>query len=162
MLAANELQVSDSLASRGGTDVLWNVERVQFDDYTIAFDIDGDAGEAYRLYQAAFSRAPDLPGLGYQTNALDNGLPLWFVASQFIASPEFQSKYGAVDNTQFITLLYQNVLHRAPDSGGLQYHLDELASGQTRGDVLMHFSESPENQANVIGQIQGGIVFVHV
>ncbi|HUR89854.1 MAG TPA: DUF4214 domain-containing protein [Ramlibacter sp.] len=163
MVASNELRVADSVASRDGTDLLWNVERVQFDDYTVAYDIHGDAGEAYRLYQAAFDRAPDLPGLGYQTNALDSGLTLSQVAANFIASPEFQAKYGnAVSNTQFITLLYQNVLHREPDSGGLQYHLDELASGQTRADVLTHFSESPENQANVIGQIANGILFVHV
>ena len=85
------------------------------------------------------------------------------MAANFIASPEFQSKYGsAVDSSQFITLLYNNVLHRAPDSGGLQYHLNELATGQTRADVLTHFSESPENQANVIGQIQAGITFIHV
>jgi V8-like Glu-specific endopeptidase len=161
--AANELQVADGVPGRDGTDLLWNVERVQFDDYTVAFDIHGDAGAAYRLYQAAFDRAPDLPGLGYQTNALDSGLSLSQVAGNFIASPEFQAKYGNVANdTQFITLLYQNVLHRAPDDGGLQYHLDEIARGESRADVLTHFSESPENQANVIGQIENGIVFVHV
>jgi V8-like Glu-specific endopeptidase len=162
-LASNELRVSDSVASRDGTDLLWNVERVQFDDYTVAFDIHGDAGEAYRLYQAAFNRAPDLPGLGYQTNALDSGLPLEYVAGNFIASPEFQRTYGNVDDTQFLTLLYQNVLHRAPDPGGLQFHLDEMhVQGQSRAMELVHFSESPENQANVIGQISNGIVFVHV
>jgi len=163
MLASNEIQVADSIVSRGGTDILWDVERLQFDDYTIAFDINGDAGEAYRLYQAAFNRAPDLPGLGFQTNALDTGLTLEQVASNFIASPEFQRTYGSVDDTQFLTLLYQNVLHRAPDEGGLQFHLDEMhVQGQTRAMELVHFSESPENQANVIGQIQNGIVFVHV
>lgn len=162
MLASNELNVADSLAFRDGTDVLWNVERVQFDDYTMAFDIQGDAGQAYRLYQAAFNRLPDLPGLGYQTNALDSGLTLSQVAGNFIASPEFQRTYGsAVDNTQFVTLLYENVLHREPEQAGLEFHLNELVT-QTRADVLVHFSESPENQANVIGQIQDGIVFVHV
>jgi serralysin len=104
---------------------------------------------------------PDLGGMGYQMHALDMGFSLSQVAAAFIASPEFQAKYGNVDNTQFITLLYQNVLDRAPDSGGLQFHLQELEVwGLSRADVLTNFSESPENQANVIGAIQNGILYV--
>jgi hypothetical protein len=136
-----------------------NVERIQFTNGYVALDISGHGGEAYRLYQAAFNRTPDVPGLGYQTNALDTGLSLQQVASNFIASPEFQSTYGNVDDRAFVTLLYKNVLHRDPDAGGLDFHMHELASGETRADVLIHFSESPENQANVIGQIQDGMFF---
>lgn len=148
-----------SIYGNGVNEWITNVERVQFTNGFLAFDVTGNAGQAYRLYQAAFDRTPDVPGLGYQTHALDMGFSLSQVASAFIASPEFQSKYGNVDNTQFITLLYKNVLHRDPDSGGLQYHLNELANGETRADVLTHFSESPENQANVIGSIQNGMFF---
>ena len=154
---------SFTVARAGGTatDTLVNTERLQFSDAKVEIDIDGHGGQAYRLYQAAFDRAPDLSGLGFQMNALDTGLTLSQVAGNFIASPEFQAKYGAsIDNTTFITLLYQNVLHRAPDSGGLQFHLNELATGQSRADVLTHFSESPENQANVIGTIQDGMAYM--
>jgi hypothetical protein len=148
-----------SIAGPNVNEWVTNVDRLQFSDGFVALDISADAGQAYRLYQAAFNRKPDVGGLGYQTNALDNGLSLSQVAANFIASPEFQATYGSVDNRQFITLLYQNVLHRAPDEGGMQFHLDELASGQSRADVLTHFSESPENQANVIGSIQDGMYF---
>jgi serralysin len=82
------------------------------------------------------------------------------VAQHFIDSPEFQATYGNTTDTQFITLLYQNVLNRAPDPGGLQFHLDEFAHGESRADMLTHFSESPENQANVIGQIGNGMLYV--
>jgi serralysin len=126
----------------------------------IAIDINGDAGLAYRLYQAAFNRKPDIGGLGYQMHDLDIGVSLEQVASNFIASPEFQRTYGNVNDTQFLTLLYNNVLHRAPDAGGLQFHLDEFARGESRAEMLIHFSESPENQANVIGDIQYGMVYV--
>mgnify|MGYP003942493579 CR=1 FL=1 len=96
-----------------------SVERLQFSDGTLALDTGSGqtAGEAYRLYQAAFNRTPDTAGLKYQTNALDSGYSLSTVAGNFIASPEFQRTYGNVNDTQFITLLYQNVLHRAPDAG---------------------------------------------
>jgi hypothetical protein len=152
---------SGTITGPDGTISLAGVERVHFGDgYALAFDIHGDAGEAYRIYQAAFDRAPDLPGLGFHINDLDHGVPLWLVAQHFIDSPEFQSTYGSTDNTQFITLLYRNVLDRDPDSGGLQFHMNEFAQGETRADILTHFSESPENQANVIGQIGDGMLYI--
>lgn len=153
-----------TIQTRGadGLDTLVNVERLQFDDFGLAFDLQGAAGQAYRLYQAALDRTPDRPGLGYQMNELDEGLGLLALARNFIASPEFQGRYGALSNTQFVTQLYANVLDRAPDSAGLQYHTGLLAAGHSRAEVLVGFSESPENQANVIGQIANGIVYTPV
>jgi Ca2+-binding RTX toxin-like protein len=143
-----------------GTDTLVNVERLQFQDKYMALDVLGNGGMAYRLYQAAFNRTPDIGGLGYQMNALDQGLNIAQVAQNFINSPEFSATYGALNDTQFVTQLYANVLHRAPDDGGLAYHTGNLASGaNTRANVLVGFSESPENQAALIGTIQNGMVF---
>lgn len=48
-----------------GTDTLSSIERLQFDDGTLAFDTGGTAGQMFRLYQAAFGREPDVEGLGY-------------------------------------------------------------------------------------------------
>jgi hypothetical protein len=143
-----------------GADTLVNVERLQFADAKVAIDINGDGGEAYRLYQAAFDRAPDLGGLGYWINVLDQGATLPQVAAAFIGSAEFTSNYGTLDNQHFVTQLYANVLHRAPDSGGLAYWQGLLDNATlTRAQVLVGFSESVENQANVIGQIQNGMVY---
>jgi hypothetical protein len=148
-------------AGTDGTDTLTNAERLRFSDTKLAIDVEGNGGQAYRLYKAAFDREPDTPGLGYQMNELDKGFSLSQVAAAFIASPEFQQKYGAaVDDTAFITLLYRNVLDREPEAAGLQFHLNELAAGETRADLLTHFSESPENKANVLGLIDNGMVYV--
>lgn len=155
----SSVHVSDSSAWRDGSDTLVGIERIEFNDGVVAFDITGHAGQAYRLYQAAFARVPDVPGLGYQTTALDTGLSLTQVAANFIASPEFQSLYGQLDDSQFLTQLYANVLHRSPDAGGLAYHLANLHAGVPRSYVLVGFSESPENQANVIGSIKDGMFF---
>jgi V8-like Glu-specific endopeptidase len=153
--------VVDAVRSRDGTDTLWHIERLHFADISLAFDTSGTAGEAYRLYQAAFDRVPDQAGLGFQMNALETGLTLEQVAGNFIASPEFQTRYGsAVTNAQFVTLLYENVLHREPEQAGLDYHLNELASGQTRAEVLVHFSESPEDEANLIGVMSQGMAYI--
>ena len=114
---------------------------------------------AYRLYQAAFNRTPDKAGLGFQMHEMDVGVSLQAVAQNFINSPEFARTYGALNNTQFVNQLYTNVLHRAADAGGLSYHAGNLAAGMSRAQVLMGFSESPENQAALIGFIQGGMQY---
>jgi hypothetical protein len=146
-----------------GHDLLTSVERLQFSDHTaLALDVYGNAGMAYRLYQAAFHRVPDLGGLGFQMHELDTGVSFQQVASNFLASPEFQATYGALDNAAFVTQLYANVLHRAPDADGLAYHLSNLAAGEARSGILIGFSESPENQANVIGTIANGMEYIPV
>ena len=151
--------VTDSHGGEG-VDTLVNVERLQFADQWVALDIQGNAGMAYRLYKAAFDRLPDLPGLGFQMNALDTGHTLVQVAGNFIASPEFQTTYGNVSDEQFVTLLYRNVLDREPEPEGLEYHVDRLAiPGVNRADILVGFSESPENMANVIGDIGNGMTY---
>ena len=145
-----------------GTDTITNVERLQFTDTSLSFDADGVAGDAYRLYQAAFNRAPDSGGLGFQIDVLDKGAALSGVAGNFIASPEFQTTYGSLNNSAFVTQLYQNVLHRAPDAGGLAFHVGNLNNGMARADVLVGFSQSPENQAALIGVISAGISYATV
>ena len=141
-----------------GTDALQGVERLHFSDANVALDIAGNAGQAYRLYQAAFDRVPDIGGLGYQMHDLDLGYTLAQVAANFIASPEFQSKYGGLTDDAFIALLYVNVLHRTPAQEEIDFHVaNELHAGYSRAHVLTFFSESPENQVNVIGDIQNGM-----
>jgi hypothetical protein len=158
---ANGFSVTDKLGANGH-DALLNVERIAFSDVTVALDIDGAAGKAYRLYQAAFDRVPDQGGLGFWIHALDKGITLDQVAAAFTTSKEFVDLYGAQSsNAQFVDLLYKNVLHRAPEGGGYDFWLDALANKHVPHEVVLdYFSESPENQAQVIGSIQDGITFV--
>ncbi|GAB2851331.1 hypothetical protein GCM10027277_19510 [Pseudoduganella ginsengisoli] len=149
----------------GGTDVLTHVERVQFNDGAIAFDTgsDGVAGKAYRMYQAVFDRAPDQSGLGFWINTLDQGISLTTVASGFVSSDEFAARYGGANptNIDFISKLYNNILHRAPEQTGFEYWLDVLTRNLSpRAQVLADFSESSENQAMVIGSITNGVHYI--
>ena len=144
-----------------GIDTLVNVERLQFMDTAVALDINGNAGQVYRLYQAAFNRTPDKGGLGYWIYGMDTGMSLLDVSAGFVNSPEFQTVYGlAPTNAEVVTRFYQNVLHRAPEQAGFDYWMNQIESGlQTRTQVLTGFSESPENQAQVIGVIQNGVEY---
>ena len=130
-----------------GSDTLISIERLQFTDQTLAFDIDGTTGKVYRLYQAALNRTPDKVGLGDWIEGVDNGMSLTQVATGFINSAEFKSKYGSnPTHVQFVDLLYENVLHRIPDTAGFDYWVGELTRGVTREQVLSGFSESTENK----------------
>jgi hypothetical protein len=105
--------------------------------------------QAGRLYQAAFGRAPDDAGLSFWAGALHAGTPLVDIAGGFLASTEFQARYGNPDNNGFVNSLYQNVLGRPADAAGLAFWVGSLESGaQTRPQVLASFSESNENKAN--------------
>lgn len=129
---------------------LHNVERLDVGGDRLAFDVNGAAGQAYRLYRAAFDREPDQGGLSFWIKSLDVGVSLNQVAADFIRSDEFVRLYGSAPGDKaFLTSLYQNVLHRAPDDGGYAFWLDGLTHGVTRASVLQQFSESPENQAQV-------------
>lgn len=161
-VASGQAVVSDRVPGRNGSDVLHEVERARFDDLSVAFDIMENAGQAYRLYRAAFDREPDGAGLGYWIDALDDGTSLATVAKAFIASDEFAQQHGAsLSDEAFVVVLYENVLDRTPDEAGFAYWLDELESDRReQADVLVGFSESAENQHAVIGLIQNGVEYL--
>lgn len=146
--------------AQGTVDNLINVERIKFNDTMVALDIDGGAGQVYRLYQAAFDRVPDSGGLAFWINASDIGYSLLDIAKLFAQNKEYIDLYANTTNEQFVTKLYEHVLDRAPEGAGYEFWLNNLASGATNRDVVLtSFSESPENQAQVIGSISNGIEY---
>ena len=145
-----------------------NVERLEFSDGVLAFDITGSesvAGQCFRLYQAAFDRLPDAAGLGYWVDRLDSGTTtLNAIAQSFLHSPEFVQTFGTeqtVSNSHFVELLYLHTLGRQYDQGGFDYWVERLDGGHTnRGDLLAFFSESDENVARVTPAVEDGIWFI--
>ena len=160
----DSFSVNDRL-SLEGTDTLTNVERLEFADGTLAFDTNGNAGQAYRLYQAAFERTPDPVGVGYHVNDIEsNGLILYQIAGNFLASPEFESTYGSnLNDSDFVDALYDNVLGRSPDDFERDYYTDRFSRVENdplwmdRAASLIGFSESPENMNIVNDDILNGI-----
>jgi len=113
-----------------------------------------------RLYFAAFGRIPDGAGLDFWVRLNRAGTDLGAIAASFIASEEFIRLYGAgLSNAAFVDVLYQNVLGRAADAEGQAFWLAALANGMPRGQVLLSFSESPENRANTAAEIQVTLIY---
>jgi hypothetical protein len=145
--------------SPDGSDRLVDVERLVFADGTLALDIDGVAGQAYRLYQAAFARTPDEGGLGYWIDQLDAGRSLHEAGDGFIGSAEFRALYSAVSGSDgFVARLYDNILGRAGEAEGIRFWADALDSGQSdKATILIGFSESAENRAGLATVLDDGI-----
>lgn len=137
------------------------VERIKFSDKSVALDIDGNAGQAYRLYKAAFDRTPDKEGLSFWIAALDKGASIDSVAQAFVVSSEFKTLNGQnPSNLSFASSLYQHVLGRQPDQSGLDFWVNQLNNGLSKSQVLYNFSESAENKIALTGQIQNGIEYI--
>ena len=103
-----------------------------------------DRSAISRLYFAAFDRSADLEGLDYWHEIHESGFGLNEIAQFFVNSDEFSNTYGAVDDEQFVDLVYQNVLGRPADKAGLTYWVQLLESGHTSGTILNGFAQSPE------------------
>jgi hypothetical protein len=136
-----------TVSKAGGTDTITGVERIDFADGDLVFDVVSSlAPAAYRLYGGAFDRTPDEGGFRFWTSRLDEKSSLHNVATEFINSPEFIARYGAsLSNAAFVDALYQNVLHRAGDTGGIAYWNQQLdTKARDRPDVLVQFTQLPE------------------
>jgi Ca2+-binding RTX toxin-like protein len=147
----------------GSTDIVRNVERLEFADKFVASDVlpDSAGGQVFRMYQAAFDRAPDPSGLLYWTFLVhDRDLKLESMANEFIKSDEFQAHYGSgLSNHDLVAKLYENVLHRSADQAGLDFWTGALDSHAATGaQVLAAISESRENIDGTAALIGNGLV----
>ncbi len=154
-----ELEVS--VRSELGISTLEGVERVVLKDATLALDLDGAAGQAYRLYQVALGDADDGAALGQSIVALDEGLSLHDLASTLMASAKFESFYGVgLTNAEFVADLYENGLQRVANPAEIDGWVSRLENeGYDRSDVLLGFSESTEVRALVADAVDDGIWF---
>ena len=90
------------------------------------------------LYVASFNRAPDSVGLDYWGSRLSDGMSLKDIAKSFFVQPETVAAYPSnMPTSDFVTKVYNNVLSRGPDSGGLNYWVGELNNGHVTKDSFL-------------------------
>ena len=140
------------------------LERVEFGDGKTFVMNDPIVGQAFRLYQAVFSRTADEEGLGYWTDVLDRGASLTEVALGFTESEEFFDRYAENStHSGYVQALYTNILGRSQDEEGATFWVDHLSNGRLQPhEVLVAFAESPENAALVSDVLDEGVWFVNV
>lgn len=156
-VTGNGTQLSDA----GGLDILSGIEAVEFDDGLFLMDVAGtDTGFLYRLYDAALDRAPDAAGFAFWSAAMAQGVSRSDAVEGFLQSTEFLSTTDALTDGQFLTLLYQQTLGRAPDSAGEVFWLDALGNGVGRAETFLGFSESAEHITATAEGLGGGVFLV--
>lgn len=151
---------NDTVSDGSGTDTLVGntVEVLQFTDGRYVTDSTSAAAQVYRLYNATLGRTPDAGGLNGWSGALETGqITLAGAAAGFVGSAEFAQRYGQPTNAGFVTLLYNNVLGRAPDASGYAGWLSALNGGMARADAVLGFSESAENVARHRTTVERGL-----
>ncbi len=105
---------------------------------------EGVTGFVSRLYNLALLRQPDAKGLNEWTERLlkKQKTPKQ-VAFGFVFSPEMNGRN--LDNTAFVTMLYQTILGRDPDEPGLRDWVSQLENKtKTRESIFNGFADSKE------------------
>ncbi len=114
-----------------------------------------------KYYIAVFRRDPDFTGFLFNYNSYIGGTPLTAILNQFLTSPEFQSTYGTLTNGDFVNLIYQNVLGRAPDPNGFNYYVGLLNSNQlSRAGVMVQFINSAEFSTAVRARAYANLLYM--
>ena len=154
--AATNARVSGG--PEGGTDTISNIEELRFVDGTLSFNVDGIEAQVMRLYDATLDRQPDQAGLDVQIRALASGAAtLQSLADGFVASAEFQSRYGTLSNQQFVEQLYRFCLNREGDAFGIALQVNALNTGSSRSALVVGFSESLEHRILTQPVLNGGL-----
>ena len=126
VLAKGTVSITD-LSGIGGVDALSNVERIRFDDKTVALDIDGHAGMTAKLLGATFGKASiankDLVGIGL--HMLDGGMSY----SDLMGAVINAVLGSTASNAAVVELLYTNVIGSAPSVNDLAFFTDWLDKG---------------------------------
>lgn len=148
---------STSVSGNGeGTDTLISIENARFVDGVLTFDASSASAQVMRLYSATLNRVPDQGGLEFNTGQLSS-LGLQGLANTFVASAEFQARFGALNNQQFVEQLFLFALGRAGDAGGIAFWTSQLNAGASRGQIVVGFSESAENVARTAATLNAGL-----
>lgn len=146
-----------------GTDTLDRVERLEFSDVKLAFDMDGSAGNTARMIGAALGTASLVPAYVKEGLTLfDAGWTTTQVASLVVGLPLFTSLAGSGSNTDFVNLVYRNVTGVAPSPGELNLYAGMLDSGASRADLLAMAAGTAVNaqHVNLVGLAATGLEYL--
>ena len=151
-----------------GIDTLINTERLKFADLSVALDVSGNAGSVAKTFGAVFGRQflADKAVVGTWLAQIDTGISYPTLVAQAVASDLFKQLAGAgsgpVSNTQFVTLVWFNVIGSAIDVGSLATYTGILDRGEhTQASLAFLAAELDINVANInlVGLASTGIEY---
>lgn len=148
-----------------GLDRLTQVERVQFSDQALAFDLDGRAGVVAQVLHALFG-ADSLSnevyvGIGLQL--VDGGMSYADLVRLAVDTDVFASLAGGRSSTAFVNHVYRNVIGQLPSAGELAYYAGLLDRGDlNQYELALLACQTPFNTEHVdlVGLAATGIEYL--
>ncbi|MCO6434098.1 calcium-binding protein [Nitrosomonas nitrosa] len=166
--AVNRTPSGFSVSGPEGNDTLIDIERFDFQDRNLAFDLaQGQAaGNSVRIIGAAFDThniIPEYVGIGLQL--FDSGQSMLEVSELVVNTPLFISLAGSSSNVDFVNLVYQNVVGEPPVPSERDFYVGLLqGSGgtMTQAELLMLAANTIANEVNIdlVGLNQSGVEFI--
>lgn len=146
-----------------GTDTLDRVERLEFSDVKLAFDMDGSAGNTARMIGAAFGPSALVPSYVREgLTVFDAGWTMSQAADFVIGLPVFTNLAGSTGNADFVRLVYTNVMGAAPDQAVLDLFVRMLDNGTSKSDLLVMAAGTDRNAAHIdlVGLAASGLEYL--
>jgi hypothetical protein len=100
------------------------------------------------FYQQFLHRASDAGGRQNWINQMLGGMTEENVMVAFMSTAEYSIQHPS--NTAFVTAVYQDLLNRTPDPGGLTAWVNALNNGQTRSQVAQSLVNTNERHQNLV------------
>ena len=155
---SDQFKVTSTTA--GIQDLLTHIERLKFNDKSVALDVNGNAGTTAKILGAVFgaSEVSNKTYAGIGLNLLDKGF-----AYEQLMGLALDAKLGAGhSHAQLVNLLYQNLLHVNADNGAVAYWSGLLDQGiYTHASLAVMAAELDINKTNInlVGLAQTGLDF---
>jgi len=161
----NTVDVTGPVAD--GNDQLTDVERLQFSDLSVAFDLDGNAGQVAKLLGVMLGKDDwyirEYVGIGL--DFIDNA-GVTFEQLMDIALDAIMAINGtARTNESVFSLLYENVLGVAPSAGEVSVYAALIEDGTyTQASMAVAAAEYSLNLDNIglVGLIDTGLEYIPV
>lgn len=143
-----------------GTDTLIDIERLKFNDKSIALDLDGNAGKSAKIIGAvlgsAFVSNPLFAGIGI--DYLDKGMSYSDLGAFALKA------VGAGTHDAIVSTLWRNVVGIEANSEQKSPYTKMLSEGMKFGDLVVLAADTSFNTTNInlVGLAQTGIEYIPV
>jgi Ca2+-binding RTX toxin-like protein len=152
-----------------GSDTLSSIERLQFSDKKVAFDLGSgqSAGNTVRVIGAAFDANHLTPAfVGVGINLFDSGRSMLEVSQLALGTALYLSLAGSTSNEAFVNTVYKNVVGALP-SDAVRDSFVGLLQGSggtlTQAELLVLAANAAVNATNInlVGLQSSGVEFVY-
>lgn len=140
-------------------EILINIERIEFGNKKLAYDLDANAGIVAKMYGAVLGKEsildPELIGSGLAQ--IDNGLSYENFATIVLKSAGFESA------EDIVTTLWTNVVGSKPTTDQARPYINKLENGEMSvGELGMFAANTELNETNIalVGLQNSGLEFI--